>query len=113
MPKLSTKAARFKVPRPKDFPLFVHKSGKHGRWCKKIHGRFHYFGSVDPESTDHGAQVALELWLDQKDALLAGRVPRVSPTGVTLRDLANRYMTSKGRLLESDEIVKRTFSGEP
>ncbi len=110
MPKSSKKAAHVKVPRPADFPLFVHKSGKHGRWCKKVRGRFQYFGGVDPESPDYGAQVALELWLDQKDDLLAGRTPRVSRTGVTLRDLANQYMTSKLRLLESGEIVNRTYS---
>jgi integrase len=100
----------FKVPRPNGFPLFVHKSGKFGRWCKKVRQRFHYFGPVDPDASDYGAQAALERWLDEKDALLAGRVPRVSSTGVTIRELVNRFLTNKQRLLDSGEIVARTFS---
>lgn len=56
-------------PRPSkpwaDFPLFPHATG---RWAKKVRGKLRYFGKVagDP----HGEK-ALDLWLAQKDALLA------------------------------------------
>jgi hypothetical protein len=47
-----------------DFPLTAHPTGY---WCKKIRGRLHYFGKWDyPDG-------ALENYLDQKDAIHAGR----------------------------------------
>ena len=52
-----------------DFPLFRHATG---RWCKKVKGRFVYFGKV---ADDPKGNAALALWLDQKDALLADADP--------------------------------------
>lgn len=90
MPKPTRKRASGK-PHP-DFPLFRHATG---RWCKKVKGKFAYFGKV---SDDPDGQVALALWLDQKDDLLAGRTPRVKSEGLTVRELLNAYLTSKRHL---------------
>jgi|GEM_PF-186480 len=69
MSKPIRKPGTGKKPRP-DFPLTAHPRGY---WCKKIRGRSHYFGKV---ATDPDGTAALTKWLDQKDALLAGRIPR-------------------------------------
>ncbi len=53
-----------------EFPLFPHASG---RWAKKIRQKFHYFGKT---AADPSGDRALDLWLKQKDELLAGRTPR-------------------------------------
>jgi integrase len=83
-----------------DFPLFPHATG---RWAKKIRGRLHYFG---PWSDPDGA---LRRYLDQKDDLHAGRTPRTSGDGLTLRQLLNRFLTSKKRLLDSGDITALTW----
>ena len=95
-------ASKVGKPRP-DFPLFPHKTG---RWAKKVRGKFCYFGKVadDPEG-----EAALNKWLDQKDNLLAGRVPRPKSDALTVRDLCNRFLTHKKSLLEAGEITKGTF----
>ena len=101
-----TKSARPRKPtkprKPhKDFPLFAHAVGQ---WAKKIAGRTFYFGVwADP-------QAALEKWLSEKDALLAGRTPRAETGGLTIRDLANRYLSHKRQLLDNHEIAKRTWN---
>ena len=83
-----------------EFPLFPHATG---RWAKKIRGRLHYFGPWrDPEG-------CLQKYLDQRDDLHAGRTPRMSGDGLTVRDLVNRFLTAKQLQLESQEITSRTF----
>ena len=105
MHKSTRKKAAEKPAKPRpDFPLFPHARGY---WAKKVRQKLHYFGKIadDPEG-----KAALDLWLDQKDDLLAGRTPRVHREGLTLRDLANHFMTAKKQLLETREITPRTFS---
>jgi integrase len=84
--------------------LFRHATG---RWCKKIKGRFHYFGKV---ADDPKGEKALTLWNEQKDELLAGRTPRPKADGFTLRELLDRYMVSKRHLLDTQEISPKHFA---
>ncbi|MCY2988510.1 MAG: hypothetical protein NTY19_11675 [Planctomycetota bacterium] len=92
---------------PADFPLTRHPRGY---WCKKLTVRgvakLHYFGKI---AGDESGQAALAKWLDTKDDLLAGRIPRVKGDGLTVGDLANKFLTSKTRLVTCDELSPRTF----
>jgi len=99
---LSGKAGEVKKPHP-DFPLFPHDTG---RWAKKVKGRFHYFGKV---ADDPKGEAALELWLDQKDDLLAGRMPRDKNRGLTVHQLVNRFLIAKEAKVESGELSPETW----
>lgn len=94
---MSTKPSK---PRP-DFPLFAHANGQ---WCRKIRSRFHYFGPwADPEA-------ALNLYLDQRDDLQAGRKPRkVSDTGPTVADGLNHFLSAKKLAEQAGEIRHRSY----
>jgi integrase len=91
-----------KKPRP-DFPLFPHARGY---WAKKVRGKLIYFGKIadDPEG-----EAAVNKWLDEKDALLAGRTPRVHLGGLTVEDLCDHFLNAKRPLVTGGEITKRTF----
>jgi hypothetical protein len=91
--------------RHKDFLLFPHATG---RWAKKIKGKLHYFGKT---ADDPKGEAALAKWLEQKDALLAGRVPRPKSDEVTVGALCNRFLSSELHLVETGEIRERTFYG--
>jgi hypothetical protein len=91
------KPAKPAKPYP-DFPLFYHQTGQ---WAKKVRGRTHYFGT-DPDA-------ALSKYLEQRDDLQAGRASRAHAEGLTLRDLANRFLTAKKVLLDSGELSPRTW----
>ncbi len=93
-----------KTEKPKkpytDFPLFPHATG---RWAKKIRGKQHYFGPWnDPDA-------ALKKYLTQRDELQAGRTPRSTSGGLTVRDMVNRFLTAKQYLVETQELMPRTF----
>ncbi len=105
MPNFTTRKRSGKPSKPRpDFPLFPHATG---RWAKKVRGRLVYFGKV---ADDPQGKAALDKWLDQKDALLAGRMPKLTPeTGVTVADLCNHFLTFKKNLLESGKLMKRSF----
>jgi integrase len=98
------KARQRKQTKPhKDFPLFPHASG---RWAKKVHGKFHYFGSVQK---DPQGQAALALWLQQKDSIFAGQVPPKHGR-FSIADLCNRFLASKRVSLDTHELSPRTFA---
>ena len=95
-----TAPARPSKPTP-DFPLFPHAAGV---WAKKIRGKLHYFGPwADPDG-------ALAKYLEQKDALHAGRMPRESMDGSTVKDAANAFLNHKQTRLDAGEISPRTFA---
>ena len=78
-----------------DFPLFPHATR---RWAKKVRGKMHYFGPwANPDA-------ALTKYLDQKDALHAGRKPRADPEALTVKDLANAYLIHKQTLVQAREL---------
>lgn len=83
------------------FPLFAHATG---RWAKKIRGKLHYFG---PWSDPDGA---LAKYLDRRDDLYAGRTPRVSGDGLTIRGLCNRFLTVKEQQRDAGDIRPRSFA---
>jgi len=102
MPNLRRSKGHDKPAKPyPDFPLFPHATG---RWAKKIRGQLRYFGPwADPDA-------ALQLYLDQRDDLYAGRRPRISTEGTSIRDLCNRFLTAKRMLADTHEITERTFA---
>src|SRR5437763_1242608 len=83
-----------------DFPLFPHATG---RWAKKVRGQMRYFGPwADPDA-------ALSKYLEQKDALHAGRKPREESDGTTVKDLCNKFLAAKLALVESGELTNRSW----
>jgi len=103
--KSRAKRPRSKPDKPRaDFPLFPHARGY---WAKKVRGKLIYFGKI---ADDPKGEAAIGQWLDQKDALLAGRTPRTHQGGLTVRDLANAFLTAKQRLVDTHDISLRTFA---
>ncbi len=94
-------AAQVKPAKPyPEFPLFPHATK---RWAKKIKGKLYYFGPWgDPDG-------ALQKYLEEKDDRYAGRTPRTTGDGLQVRDLVNRFLTSKKNMMEAGEIAPRTF----
>src|SRR5215470_9835571 len=83
-----------------DFPLFPHANGC---WAKKIRGKLYYFG---PWSDPDGS---LGKYLDQMDALQAGRKPREASTGITVKEVANVFLIDKQALVKAGELSPRTW----
>ena len=92
------------IPKPdkpyKDYPLYAHASG---RWAKKVRGVTRFFGPWDDP------QAALNKWLDEKDDLLAGREPRATGEGLTVRSLVNQFLETKEGLVDTGELTQRSF----
>jgi integrase len=89
-----------------EFPLFPQGSG---RWAKKIRGKLHYFGRWDGQDGTMWKE-ALADYQAKVDDLKAGRTPRVATDGLTVADLANRFLTTKRNLVDTSELTPRTFS---
>lgn len=105
MAKLPGKAIARKRAKPsKDWPS-SHRRRAAG---KKVRSKWHYFGSWDDPQ-------ARERWRNQRDDLLAGRTPRVpgEGEGCTVRELVNRFLTTKQGLAASGDIKNRTFRDLP
>lgn len=111
----STAPARVRKPRTtrmpakphKDFPLFPRANGQ---WAKKIRGKLHQFGSW---RDDPKGERALERWLDEKDALLAGRVPRprdLSPNGPRLENLIDQFLKTKALMRDAGDLSPYTWN---
>src|SRR5437868_3437669 len=99
-PTASTKPSKPAKPYP-DFPLFPHAAGY---WAKKIRGKLHYFGPwADPDA-------ALTKYLEQKDALHAGRKPRPESDALTVKELANAFLNHKRALMDAGELLPRTWA---
>ncbi len=87
---------------PADFPLSPHEPSS--RWYKKVRGKRHYFGKLDDP------QAALDLWLQQRDDLQAGRKPRpATADGVTVKYLCNSFLTSKRQLVDTGELSGQSW----
>ncbi len=100
-----TKAYSTRPPKPSkpypDFPLFPPATG---RWAKKIRGRCVYFGPwADPDA-------ALQKYLAEKDALHAGLTPSDTSEGLTVYQLCAKFLTTKKRMLDADELSARSFN---
>lgn len=83
------------------FPLWLHKHT--GQWVKKVHGKCYYFG------TDKDA--ALAEYLRVKDDLEAGRQSSPKADDVlTLKELANVFLTHKKSQVEIGELTLASFN---
>jgi integrase len=100
LPASSGKPVKPSKPYP-EFPLTAHPAGV---WCKKIRGKIHYFGPWDDPDA------ALAKYLEQKDALHAGRKPREATGGVTVKDTCNAFLNAKQALLDAGELSPRTWA---
>lgn len=97
--QIVTRGEKPEKPRP-DFPLFPHANGQ---WAKKVRGKLHYFGPwAEPDA-------ALDLWLNQKDDLLAARKPREQRDGLTVKLLCNLFLAHKQSLRDAGELTERTW----
>lgn len=96
----STRRASRKKPAKPSYPLWLHSTGQ---WCKKIRGRFFYFG-LDKDA-------ALAEYMRVKSDLQAGRTPRpIEADGITLLVLCNRFLVDKQAARDGGEITPRSFN---
>jgi integrase len=97
----SSKSTAPRKPRP-DFPLYAHRNGQ---WAKKVKGKTRFFGTWD------NWRAALDKWLDEKDDLLAGRIPRQrAAEGVwTLADLCNKFRATKLLLQNTGALSQHSY----
>jgi integrase len=98
----SKKPAKPEKPYP-NFPLFPHATK---RWAKKIKGQLWYFGSWAD-----GPQAAMDRYLAERDAIFAGRDPRVPKVeGYTLGMLCNEFLNAKQAKLTQGKMRTAHFA---
>ncbi len=83
--------------RANDCPLYQHGNGQ---WCKRIKGKLHYFGTDKDK--------ALEKWADERDYLLAGRVPPKKDASPALSELGNLFVARCRERVSAGEMEART-----
>ncbi len=85
----------------KSFPLTAHRNGQ---FVKKIRGKLYYFGSVkDPAA-------ALSRYHEHCAGLHSGRITAVRrDAGITIGELANRFLESAEAKRDAGELSQRTF----
>src|SRR5205807_10489303 len=85
----------------KPYPEFPRTAHPAGYWCKRIRGKLHYFGKwADPDG-------ALDKYLEQKDALNAGRVPRPDNEALTIKGTCKAFLIAKQALVDAGELSPR------
>jgi integrase len=86
-----------------EFPLTAHPSG---RWCKKHRGKQFYFGRIDDW------QAAFDRYKQEWPYIIDGRTPPQvdAGDGCTIRELCNKFLTSKRNRLDSGELSTHTFA---
>ena len=95
----STQRTKPAKPYP-GFPLFPHKNGQ---WCKKRKGKFYYFGPWE------NPDAALDLWLEQRDNIMRGRVTTVARDALTLGRLCNQFLADRQKRVDAGELSERSF----
>lgn len=80
-----------------EYPLSPHAAGQ---WCKKVRGRLHYFGPLEQH------ELAVKLWLHQRDWLLAGEEPPGPDDGWTVGKLAAAWKADVEARRDAGEIVE-------
>ena len=88
-----------KPERPDGSPLFWHKTG---RWCKKVRGRFVYFGRGTHDE-------ALAEYERQMADLHSGRTQQEEPKGLTVFRLCAKFLSTKKERRDRGELSPRTF----
>ena len=84
----------------RDFPLFPHATR---RWAKEDSWQDALLCPVGQPDE------AIQKFLAQRDDLYAGRTPRPTEPGPVLRELVNRFLTTKQDKLDNGELGQRTF----
>jgi integrase len=96
-----TTAGKVAKPYP-GYPLTPHPAGY---WCKKINGRLYYFGRIAD-----GPDAALAKYLEQRDALHAGKAPRPDPAALAVKDVANLFLNARKEAVAAGELSPRTWA---
>jgi hypothetical protein len=69
-------------------------------------GKTRYFGKIEEDPT---GQTALALWCNRKNDLLAGREPRDTGEGLTVKDLCDRFLTNREDKMADGELTAISF----